>query len=142
MKKILYQKSFLTIVVLSITVVIAVLNVNRANLKPSSNPLFLNNMEAFADGNGGESGGTNVLWIRKDEDCVYKFSIGAYGTITILGGIKLKANRLDIASYTVSNGKTHCTGRGEEQCTARYCPTIPGSSNEISIDVIFTKRML
>jgi hypothetical protein len=119
----------LTIIIL-LSLIVAVINIDLAKMSPYNNSWSMANMEAFAIDESGESGGsTGTLWIRSDHDCCYTFSGNAYATITILGGIKIKLNGAGQGSYTVSGGRTNCSINGQEQCTARYCPTIPGSSS-------------
>jgi hypothetical protein len=108
------------------TATVAIINVALNPNAPIGSNWTLQNLEAFTEESSSEGGGTH--WIRNDQDCVYTFTTAANAEITILGGIKIKANASGIATYTVTNGKTHCTVNGQEQCTARYCPTIPGGT--------------
>jgi len=79
-------------------------------------------------GSGSGSGSGNpVLWVRVNDDCVYKFKGKANATITvtILGAkinIKLDAN--GEATYESSGSQTDCTAGGQQQCEAKYCPAV------------------
>lgn len=117
----------LTIIIL--TLAVAVININLTKMSSHSNSLFLSNLEALADNDDESGSSTGTFWIRTDSDCCYTFSGNVYATITILGGIKIKLNGAGQGSCTVSGGKTNCAINGQEQCTARYCPTVPGSNN-------------
>ncbi|WP_436417266.1 NVEALA domain-containing protein [Petrimonas sulfuriphila] len=85
--------------------------------------LALSNVEALAQD---ESGG-GTLWTRTDGDCTYTFTGRAGSTISItIAGISvtLTIGADGTATYTYGDGKTDCASGGNQQCTARYCPSI------------------
>ena len=68
---------------------------------------------------------TSSLWFREDKDCVYTYTGSANKSISISIGSQVISGKFDqngVFTYTVKDGKTHCTAGGHEQCSARYCP--------------------
>jgi hypothetical protein len=89
----------------------------------SDSDVTLKNIEALSE----ESNNQTQLWIREDEDCIHTFTGAINATITVsLFGIptKIKLDGNGKFEYKYGNGKTTCTANGQEQCEARYCPSL------------------